>query len=148
VGVDDRVAAGNYVAAVDYKTSLPGVPGSGDPRAWADDVVLQVPLYAHALTQLRPGVRVARVEYRSLRTPQAAHSLQLHYVEPKKRLLLPNAAARDQMQRALDAVAAHVQRVRGGAFPARPAPSCGCPPFCHAWDICRVAGGPQTKRER
>jgi len=148
VGVDDRVAAGGYVAAVDYKTSLPGVPGSGDPKAWADGVVLQVPLYAHALTQLRPGVRVARVEYRSLRTPQAAHSLQLHQVEPKKGLLLPNAEARDLMQRALDAVAAHVRRARGGEFPARPAPSCGCPPFCHAWDICRVAGGPQTKRER
>lgn len=148
IGIDDRVDASRYVAAVDYKTSLPGVPGGGDARAWADDVVLQVPLYAHALAQLRPGIRVARVEYRSLRTPQAAHSLQLYQVEPKKQLLIPNAEARDLMQRALDAVAAHVRRARAGEFPARPAPSCGCPPFCHAWDICRVAGGPQTKRER
>ena len=23
--------------------------------------------------------------------------------------------------------------------------SCKCPPFCHAWDICRVKGGPQAK---
>ena len=27
---------------------------------------------------------------------------------------------------------------REGHFPVAPAPSCGCPPFCHGREICRV----------
>ena len=36
-------------------TSKYAAPGKGERRAWDDDVVLQVPLYAYALTQLREG---------------------------------------------------------------------------------------------
>jgi hypothetical protein len=49
------------------------------------------------------------------------------------------------MEAALDAVAGHVRRARNGEFPAQPAPSCMCPRFCHAWEICRVKGGPRAK---
>src|SRR5690606_29901076 len=55
VGSDLRLSADKFVAAVDYKTGKGSTPGGGDARAWADGVVLQVPLYAHALAQLHPG---------------------------------------------------------------------------------------------
>lgn len=145
-GVDQRVDASGFVAAVDYKSSRYSVPGGGDPKAWDDDVVLQVPLYAYALTRLRPGDRVARVEYRSIRQPAVLHSLQLAQVDPKTNRLVEHDDAAARMDRALESVGRHVSAARDGEFPARPAPSCGCPPFCHAWDICRVAGGPRTKR--
>ncbi|MEJ2215355.1 MAG: PD-(D/E)XK nuclease family protein [Gemmatimonadota bacterium] len=145
-GVDERVDAAGFVAAVDYKSSKGSVPGAGDRKAWDDDVVLQVPLYAYALTRLQPGDRVARVEYRSIRQPAVLHSLQLAQVNPKTETLEEDDDAAAHMTRALDSVGRHVRTARGGQFPARPAPSCMCPPFCHAWDICRVAGGPRTKR--
>jgi hypothetical protein len=52
------------------------------------------------------------------------------------------------MEGALDAVAEHVKHARTGQFPAEPAKSCKCPPFCHALDICRVAGGPRLIKRR
>jgi ATP-dependent helicase/DNAse subunit B len=149
VGIDDRLGEDPAVfrAAVDYKTSEASTPGGGDSAAWDDGVVLQVPLYAHALQQLEPGARVARVEYRALKTGRAVHSLELHRVGTAGQLEEEDDA-RARYERALDAAAAHVQRVREGLFPAKPAESCGCPPFCHGWDICRVKGGPKRKFQR
>lgn len=146
VGVDPRVDARGFVAAVDYKSSRNGVPGAGDPAAWDDGVMLQLPLYATALLSLMPDAKISRVEYRTLRGGADKVPLQLVVVEGDKLALDTEGAAR--MGGALDAVVRHVTAVRGGAFPVRPAPSCGCPPFCHAWDICRVPGGPRTKWDR
>jgi len=147
VSVDDRVADNRFVAAVDYKSSLAGVPGGGDEEAWDDGVVLQVPLYAHALAALRAGARVALVQYRTLRPPAVAHSLELYKVDRKTRVLHEDAVGRARLEGALDAAVGHVRAARDGVFPAAPKPSCGCPPFCHAWDICRVPGGPRAKRD-
>ncbi|MBI4408649.1 MAG: PD-(D/E)XK nuclease family protein, partial [Gemmatimonadetes bacterium] len=144
VGVDTRVPdADGYVAAVDYKTSKAGAPGGGEKEAWEDDVVLQVPLYAYALERLRPGARAARVEYRAVKQHEAVHALELVRVVGIG--AEEDEEAREKMERALEAVGEHVLAMRAGVFPARPAPSCGCPPFCHAWDICRVKGGPRRK---
>jgi len=139
VGMDDR-APGQWLAAVDYKTSKYSAPGGGDKAAWGDGVVLQVPLYAHALSQLRPGWGVARVEYRALKHAERLHLLNLVRVASGVPQKDPEAVAR--MDNALTAAVRHVRSVREGVFPAAPAQSCHCPPFCHAWDICRVAGGP------
>jgi hypothetical protein len=147
VNVDERAPAEPFVAAVDYKSSKGGVPGGGDPAAWDDGVVLQLPLYAHALAALREGARVARVQYRTLRDPQVAHSLELYKMDRRAGALHPDAEGRERLDRALDAVTRHVRAARDGRFPAAPAPSCGCPPFCHAWDVCRVRGGPRAKRD-
>jgi hypothetical protein len=147
VAVDDRISDNRFVSAVDYKSSLGGVPGGGADEAWDDGVVLQVPLYAHALAALRAGARVARVQYRTLRPPQVAHSLELYKVDRKTKILHEQADGRARLEGALDAVVAHVRAARDGAFPAAPKASCGCPPFCHAWDICRVKGGPRVKWE-
>ena len=147
VGVDTRVKdARDYVAAVDYKSSRYGVPGAGDPAAWDDGVMLQLPLYATALLSLVPDARISRVEYRTVRGDTIKVPLQLVVVEGDKPALDEEGAAR--MGSALDAVVRHVKSVRGGAFPVRPAASCGCPPFCHAWDICRLPGGPRRKWDR
>ena len=144
VGVDPRLRdARGFVAAVDYKSSRYGVPGAGDAAAWDDGVMLQLPLYATALLALMPDAKISRVEYRTVRGETIKVPLQLVLVEGDKPALDAEGAAR--MGSALDAVVRHVSNVRGGAFPVRPAPSCGCPPFCHAWDICRVPGGPRRK---
>jgi hypothetical protein len=145
VGADDR-SDGAWVAAVDYKTTKYSAPGAGKKEAWDDGVVLQVPLYAHALAVLRPGTEVARVEYRAIKTAERVHHLSL--VRVKKAGVAADEDARAKVERALSAVARHVLRIRAGEFPARPAPSCNCPPFCHAWDICRVKGGPDDGRNR
>lgn len=145
VGADERVP-GRYVAAVDYKTSKYSAPASGNKEGWDDGVVLQVPLYAHALAQLRPGWQVARVEYRAVKHVERLHRLDLVRVEKTGAETDERAAAR--MDAALSAAVAKVRGVREGIFPAAPAPSCKCSPFCHAWDICRVAGGPDDGRER
>jgi superfamily I DNA/RNA helicase len=143
VGSDDRTD-GAYVAAVDYKTTKYAAPGAGKKEAWDDGVVIQVPLYAHALAVLRPGTEVSRVEYRAIKTAERVHNLSL--VRVKKGGVQPDEEARAKMERALNAVAEHVRRIRAGEFRARPAASCHCPPFCHAWDICRVKGGPDDGR--
>ncbi|MGD8277855.1 MAG: PD-(D/E)XK nuclease family protein, partial [Gemmatimonadota bacterium] len=148
-GIDERVPAEereDFIAAVDYKTSKWSAPGGGDRKAWDDGVVLQVPLYAHVLERLRPGTRVARVEYRAFKQTGVQHSLELYRIE-KKTGLTEQADAVGKMETALDDAGRHVARARTGEFPAHPAPSCACPPFCHAWDVCRVAMGPKSGME-
>ena len=141
-GFDERVAdPERYMAAVDYKTSVYSTPGAGMKEAWQDDVVLQVPLYAHILQSKNPGSRVSRVEYRSLKKGGTAHSLELYQIE--KNRLAEKEENIAKMDRALEAAGRYVERARAGEYPAHPAPSCTCPPFCHGWDICRVSGGPQ-----
>ena len=149
VGVDTRPpapGAAAFRAAVDYKTSLSSVPGSGEHAAWDDGVMLQLPLYAYALLAKRPDAMISRVEYRTFRNKPDKVPLQL--VEVVDKTLVPAEGGRARLEGALDAVVRHVLAARAGAFPARYAPSCKCPPFCHGWDICRVAGGPRLKRER
>jgi hypothetical protein len=76
-----------------------------------------------------------------------AHSLELYKVDRKTKVLHEDAAGRARLESALDAAVMHVRAARDGTFPAAPKASCGCPPFCHAWDICRVKGGPRVKWE-
>jgi RecB family exonuclease len=144
VGVDDR-APGAWVAAIDYKTTVYACPGAGKPPAWDDGVVLQIPLYAWALGILRPEATVSRVEYRAIKQATRAHALSL--VRLEKDGVSDHDADQARMEGALSAVARHVRRIRDGEFPASPAPSCNCPPFCHGWDVCRVKGGPSTGRD-
>ncbi|MEO7086689.1 MAG: PD-(D/E)XK nuclease family protein [Gemmatimonadaceae bacterium] len=147
-GVDGRITgADQFVAAVDYKSTIYSTPGSGKKEAWDDRVVLQVPLYAYALERLYPGSRVARVEYRALKDPKAVHQLQPVGVNYKTGAISENADAAARLDGALDAVVAHVRAAREGNFSTAPAPSCGCPPYCAGWDICRVAGGPKGLRD-
>lgn len=145
IGSDQRLASDRFVAAVDYKTGKGSTPGGGDARAWADGVVLQLPLYAHALTQLHPGHAVSRVEYRALRGQEVVHSLNLYQVEPPQREAELDPAAQARMDAALTRAAQHVAAVRRGEFPAAPPPSCDCPDWCHGFDICRVPGGPRRR---
>jgi len=142
IGMDDRFDATKFVAAVDYKTTKYSCPGQGDKKAWNDNVVLQVPLYVHALTVRHPELVPVRVEYRALKKPEAVHTLELFTSE--RNGAKPDPEARQKLDRALDAVVAHVRSARSGEFPVRPAPSCKCPKFCHALEICRVPGGPDT----
>ncbi len=144
VGVDTRVMSTGYVAAVDYKSSIYGVPGEGRPEAWTDGIVLQLPLYAHALRQMRADAEISRVEYRIFRGDPDKVPLQLVRVDDGA--IASDVEGEALLESALDAVVDHVRAVRGGKFPVAPAPSCGCPPFCHALDICRIAGGPRLKR--
>jgi len=144
VGADDRVEGSQHlVAAVDYKSSKGSTPGGGQPKAWDDGVVLQIPLYAHALTQLRPGSEVARVEYRALRKPGAVHNLELVRVDRNARALRGQHDAAEKMAAALDRAVEHVKAVRRGEFPVNPPPTCNCPDWCHGFEICRVPGGPR-----
>jgi hypothetical protein len=143
VSVDDRVGDTRFVAATDYKTSQSATPGGGEKAAWDDGVVLQVPLYAYALTQLYPGHEVARVGYATLQRPQDVHMLQLYTFDKKAKRADQNVAALAQWEQALGAALAHVRRARAGDFPAAPPPSCSCPPWCHGRDVCRVPGGPR-----
>ncbi len=143
-GIDDRFPEAHiYLAAVDYKTTAWSVPGAGKAPAWTDRVVLQVPLYAHALERLHPGKTSARIEYRAVKSREALHTLELFQYDKKTGRLVENTEHREKMEAALDAVAEHVSRARRGEFPADPAPSCNCPPYCHALEICRVKGGPR-----
>ncbi|HEY6828622.1 MAG TPA: PD-(D/E)XK nuclease family protein, partial [Gemmatimonadaceae bacterium] len=145
VSVDDRAPGVGFVAAIDYKTTKYSTPGSGKPGAWDDGVVLQVPLYAHALRTLRPGQDIARVEYQTLkgRPPERVHSLELYTID-KSRRVEEDADAEAKWQAALDHAIAHVRRARSGEFPAKPPESCNCPPWCHGRDICRIPGGPKN----
>jgi len=149
-GVDDRFDSSSYLTAIDYKTSRYAAPGGGGNKTqpWEDGVVLQVPLYAWALLQLQPEAKIARVEYWALKKPERVHSLELHRYDRKSGEVVLNEEDQSRMEAALDRVAHHVRRVRQGEFPASPAQSCGCPDFCHAIEICRVAGGPKTKDRR
>jgi len=144
IGIDERVAGdvARFLAAVDYKSSEWATPGAGKKEAWADGVVLQVPLYAHALAQLWPGAEVARVEYRTLRSPRIIHPLELVQVDRKAGEIVTAEAARERLEQALAAAAAHVRSIRSGRFPAITARSCECAPWCPGRDICRAAARP------
>jgi RecB family exonuclease len=142
VGVDERCDAGHLVAAVDYKTTKWSTPGKGDGKAWDEGVVLQVPLYAMALEQLRPGARAALVEYRTIKGRERVHTLPLYRFE--KQVLSEDDEARDQHESALKHVARHIRAARGGEFAADPPSTCNCPSFCPARDICRIPGGPRS----
>ena len=143
-GVDDRVpGAEKYVAAVDYKSSEYAVPGKGKPAAWGEGIVLQIPLYAHALRIEGLG-ELARVEYRTLKRPAVLQDLTFVSVDPKSGAVQKDDEEVAKWEAALDQVIAHVRRMRKGEFPAQYAPSAGCPPYCPALEICRVAGGPAT----
>lgn len=144
VGIDERQPCDHLVSAVDYKSSRYSAPGGGKKEAWDDAVVLQVPLYAHALLALRPGSEVARTEYRAVRQRDVVHPLRLYRIEKKTDRLVRDEEAAQRLEGALDAVARHVRAARDGVYPASPAASCKCPDFCHAWDICRVRGGPAS----
>lgn len=140
-GVDERVSnAGEYIAAIDYKSTKYSTPAAGKKSGWDDGVVLQVPLYAAALQQLRPNDLLARMEYRTLRSPEVIHSLSLAPVA--KGAVQDAPDAKMKLAEAIDAAGRRVQQIRGGEFPADPAPSCGCSPYCPARDICRIPGGP------
>ena len=144
IGVDERIDdPGRFIAAVDYKTTRYAVPGAGAKEAWADGVVLQVPLYAYALARMRPDTETARVEYRAVKKPDSVHALELYQFDKSTGAAVRNGEAVALMDAALDRVAEHVLRARRGEFPAAPPDSCGCPSFCHAIEICRVAGGPR-----
>jgi hypothetical protein len=139
-GIDPRGGSEHLVAAVDYKSTVYSTPAGGATAGWRDGVVLQVPLYAYALTRIRPGTEVARVEYRSIRGPRRAHTLALYRYD--KRGLVRDEEMQDRYEQALRDVTRHIGNVRAGVFPPQPPPSCKCPKFCHAWDICRIPGGP------
>lgn len=140
-GMDDRIAlASQYIAAIDYKSTEYSTPAAGKKEGWDDGVVLQVPLYAAALQQLRPDDLVARMEYRSIRKPKPIHTLSL---APVKGGAVQDAPeAEEKLAKALDDAARRVREIRRGELPANPAPSCGCSPYCPARDICRIPGGP------
>ena len=138
VSVDERIPEVKLIAAVDYKSTKYSTPGAGEKRAWDEGVVLQVPLYAYALAQLRPGYEVARVEYLALSHPEPVHSLQLYTVDKQSSTLEQDDDAVAKWQAALDHAVGHVKQARRGEFPAKPPVSCGCPPWCHGRDICRV----------
>ena len=140
-GVDDRIpAAERYIAAIDYKSTEYATPAAGKKDGWDDGVVLQVPLYAAALQQLRPDSLVARMEYRAIRKPKPIHTLSLAPVKGGEVQDAPEAE--EKLAKALDDAARRVSEVRRGELPANPAPSCGCSPYCPARDICRIPGGP------
>lgn len=143
--VDERIPDRAFVAAVDYKTSKWAAPGGGDKTAWTDGVVLQLPLYAHALRTLYPHAELTRIEYRALRQRDCVHEVLLHAVDTKSGAVSERDEEHARLEAALDRVVDHVKRARAGEFPARPASSCGCPTWCHGWDICRVPGGPRSK---
>jgi ATP-dependent helicase/nuclease subunit B len=143
VGMDPRLPeAAGMLAAVDYKSTEYSIPAAGNAAGWDDGVVLQLPLYAAVLEQLRPGAEVARMEYRAIRSRSVKHQLALVALAKGDAGAERDAEAERRRGGAVEAAAACARSVRDGRFPARPARSCGCPPFCHGWDICRVPGGP------
>ncbi len=145
-GVDDRVAgASQYIAAVDYKTSVSSTPGAGNKKAWHDGVVLQVPLYAAVLRLQYPDSLLAHMEYRTLRTPKVVHQLKfvnIRNAAKKLSTLEINPTAEEQLDAAMNAAARRIEMVRNGELPTNPTLSCGCSPYCPARDVCRVPGGP------
>lgn len=148
-GDDDRIdGAEQYFAAIDYKSSIGSTPAGGNAKGWDDGVVLQVPLYAKALQAQHPGATLARLEYRTLRSPKAVHTLQLHKVvrQNGRFEVQPVAESELKLTRALADAGRRVELARRGEFAASPAPSCGCSPYCVARDICRLPGGPESFR--
>lgn len=141
-GEDERVPdAERYLTAIDYKSSRGSTPGAGVGRAWADGIVLQVPLYAKALQVLFPDHIVARMEYRTIgNKAERVHCLDLHPV--KSGSLVDAPEAEDKLERALEAAGARIAATRAGELPTAPTASAGCSPYCVARDFCRIPGGP------
>ena len=145
-GVDERVDdAERYIAAIDYKSTKGSTPAGGKKEAWDDGIVLQVPLYAAALRAARPGDRLARMEYRTIRGPGAVHQLVL--APMKKDALQDGEAGEAKLAGALDAAGRVIAQLRRGELPAAPTASAGCSPYCPARDICRIPGGPVEGRK-
>ncbi len=132
--------AERYIAAIDYKSTKGSTPAAGKPAAWEDGIVLQVPLYAAALRQLRPQDLLARIEYRTIRSPKEYHLLTLAPVRGGE--VQDAAAAEQKLETALAAAGTRILQVRRGELPADPTPSAGCSPYCPARDVCRIPGGP------
>ena len=148
VGVDERIeGASQFIAAIDYKSTVYATPAAGNKAGWEDGVVLQVPLYAQVLQTLRPEATLARLEYRTLNKPAIVHQLQFVKIERDSRektiAIVTDPEAHRKLDAALMAAGRRVRQARDGRFPAAPAPSCGCSPYCVARDICRIPGGPQ-----
>ncbi|HEU4565309.1 MAG TPA: PD-(D/E)XK nuclease family protein [Gemmatimonadaceae bacterium] len=143
VSVDERAPGVMFVAATDYKTTKYSTPGGGEKKAWEDGVVLQVPLYAHALSKLYADHVVARVDYVTLNRPEQVHALELYTFDRKAKEPVESVEAVERWKSALSAAVHHIRRARRGEFPAAPPESCKCPPWCHGRDICRVPGGPR-----
>ncbi len=151
---DTRITDGKtYLAVIDYKSSRYSTPAAGNAKGWDDGVVLQVPLYAQVVSQLQqageiPPGELARIEYRTLRAPASVHQLQFKGVKgegkPGKKTfsVVDDESASVKFEEALTAAGQRVEQARRGEFPASPAPSCGCSPYCPARDVCRVPGGP------
>lgn len=149
VGVDERIdESAQYIAAIDYKSSVGSTPAQGSPAGWDDGIVLQVPLYARVLQLRYPEQTLARLEYRTLKKPKAVHTLEFVKVlsvgkgKTAGKTAMPNPDADAMLARALDDAGRRVRQARDGAFPADPARSSGCSPYCVARDICRIPGGP------
>jgi len=144
-GADANVPdAARYVAAIDYKSTKYSTPAGGSSKGWADGIVLQVPLYAAALRVLRPNDLVARMEYRSIRSPKEYHQLVLAPV--KKGEVQDATEAEEKLMGALAAAGRKIAEIRRGELPAAPTPSAGCSPYCPARDVCRIPGGPVDTR--
>ncbi len=146
VSVDERAGEGKYIVAADYKTTKGSTPGGGRPAAWTEGVVLQVPLYALALSRMRPDTHMARAGYLALTTPKDVLQLDLITINKRTHETNPMTAADEKLTAALDFAIEHVKRARRGEFPARPPGKCTCPPWCHGRDICRIPGGPVSDR--
>lgn len=148
VSVDDRVRLRKVATAVQYKDSEAATPGNGDTSAWKDGVVLELPLYALALSAMRPELKLARAEYRVLQNGAPVHRTQPMQIDPTKHSLRHSSAERERLNGALGAAIEYAGRIQKGEFPPAPAPSCNCPPLCHARDYCRIPGGPRTPPRR
>jgi hypothetical protein len=77
------------------------------------------------------------------------HALRLVGVKAKKGeegAVVEFPEARERLEAALAAAGRVIASVRGAVLPASPARSAGCPPFCPAWDVCRIPGGPVVVR--
>ena len=146
VSIDDRVGEATYVVAADYKTTKSSTPGMGRSAAWAEGVVLQVPLYALALSRLRENSEIARAGYLALTRPQSVQALELFKIDKKTAEVVSVDNADDKWTAALGLAIEHVKRARRGEFPAGPPGKCTCPPWCHGRDICRIPGGPVPYR--
>jgi len=142
VSVDERADGVDYIVAADYKSSKSATPGAGRNAAWEEGVVLQVPLYAYALSQLRHTAEIARAGYLTLKNPEPAQTLDLVKFDKKLQEVSPQPGEQDKWAAALHAAIDHVKRARLGDFPAGPPGECTCPPWCHGRDICRIPGGP------
>ncbi len=145
VVTDDRIPQpGRWRVIVDYKSSTGAAPGGGKSGAFADGIVLQAPLYAMALQHLEPGIEIARIEYRSLRTGKAVLPINLAEVHHKTKVLDTELGGHADFAASRDAIPRTIVRARTGPFPPTPAESHHCPSWCVALDSCRIVGGPKT----